>query len=317
MHHAMITHQELSSQQVMSYLLDLEDHFTSHEFKNLFWTSCEAAVNSEDCSPECYQISDGDSKQCSQGMTSNETDEEVQDENEEPDRSADVDQEFPLADVIEHDEIGISLGDDDEIVAHSSQLTDYKCRSEVLQSLTLWEFCAQTEKVKAARVSEITDFEDMNLDNILMLPNKTRPTYRFKTPHKECYTHTLKILHPTSRRIPVLIGSVPRQYQPETYARYCHLMLILFRPWQTAFDLRRPQESWETVFDDFKSSTLCSDEFKQTMNNMQLLHECKDSHNDHFRECHNRQLWLAPEITGADTAAIEDALEGIDNLEIL
>ncbi|KIL63478.1 hypothetical protein M378DRAFT_45502, partial [Amanita muscaria Koide BX008] len=51
--HAMISHQELSSQQVMSYLLELEDHFTSHEFKNLFWTTFEANVNSQDPSLEC------------------------------------------------------------------------------------------------------------------------------------------------------------------------------------------------------------------------------------------------------------------------
>ncbi|KAF8224128.1 hypothetical protein L208DRAFT_1085326, partial [Tricholoma matsutake] len=70
----------------------------------------------------------------------------------------------------------------------------------------------------------------------------------------------------------------------ETYARYCRLMLILFKPWRTAFDLRTPQESWETAFENFNTSTLCSEEFKQTMNNMQLLHECKDSHNDHFHE---------------------------------
>ncbi|KAF8240057.1 hypothetical protein L208DRAFT_1234682, partial [Tricholoma matsutake] len=76
----------------------------------------------------------------------------------------------------------------------------------------------------------------------------------------------------------------------ETYTRYCHLMLILFRPWQTVFDLRRPQELWETAFDNFKNSSLCSDEFKQMMNNMQLLHECKDSHDNHFRERHNHQF---------------------------
>ena len=52
--HAMISHQELSSQQVMSYLLDFEDHFTSHQFNGLFWTTFEASVESEDPSPECY-----------------------------------------------------------------------------------------------------------------------------------------------------------------------------------------------------------------------------------------------------------------------
>ncbi|KAG1859906.1 hypothetical protein C8R48DRAFT_714127 [Suillus tomentosus] len=39
--HAMISHQELSAQQVSSYLLDFGDHYTSHQFQNLFWTSFE------------------------------------------------------------------------------------------------------------------------------------------------------------------------------------------------------------------------------------------------------------------------------------
>ncbi|KAG2135283.1 hypothetical protein DEU56DRAFT_871714 [Suillus clintonianus] len=39
--HAMISHQELSAQQVSAYLMDQGDHYTSHEFQNLFWTSFE------------------------------------------------------------------------------------------------------------------------------------------------------------------------------------------------------------------------------------------------------------------------------------
>ncbi|KAJ7065126.1 hypothetical protein B0H15DRAFT_926038 [Mycena belliarum] len=52
--HSMIAKQELSSQQVVSYLMDFEDHFTSHKFKNLYWTGFEKFINDEDPSPECY-----------------------------------------------------------------------------------------------------------------------------------------------------------------------------------------------------------------------------------------------------------------------
>ncbi|KAJ7620672.1 hypothetical protein B0H17DRAFT_1164564 [Mycena rosella] len=52
--HSMISSQELSSQQVVSYLMDFEDHFTSHRYTNLYWTSFEGFINSEDPSPECY-----------------------------------------------------------------------------------------------------------------------------------------------------------------------------------------------------------------------------------------------------------------------
>ncbi|KAJ6562051.1 hypothetical protein B0H19DRAFT_1210051 [Mycena capillaripes] len=53
--HSMIAKQELSAQQVVSYLMDYEDHFTSHKFNNLYWTSFEKFIDEEDPSPECYQ----------------------------------------------------------------------------------------------------------------------------------------------------------------------------------------------------------------------------------------------------------------------
>ncbi|KAJ7864111.1 hypothetical protein B0H14DRAFT_2305378, partial [Mycena olivaceomarginata] len=46
--YAMIFQQELSAQQVTSYLLDLEDHFTSHSYRNFYWTSFESFINKED-----------------------------------------------------------------------------------------------------------------------------------------------------------------------------------------------------------------------------------------------------------------------------
>ncbi|KAF8237219.1 hypothetical protein L208DRAFT_1105277, partial [Tricholoma matsutake] len=59
------------------------------------------------------------------------------------------------------------------------------------------------------------------------------------------------------------------------------LMLILFKPWRTTFDLHQPNGSWSTAFKNYRSSTCCSNEFKELMDNMQLLHECKDKHDDH------------------------------------
>ncbi|KAJ7599729.1 hypothetical protein C8J56DRAFT_760471, partial [Mycena floridula] len=52
--YSMLSNQELSSQQVATYVLDLEDHFTSHRFTNLFWTSFEAYVDRLEHSAECY-----------------------------------------------------------------------------------------------------------------------------------------------------------------------------------------------------------------------------------------------------------------------
>ena len=56
--YAMISHQELSAQQVCSYLLDFEDHFASHQFANLFWIAFEKIVEHTDPSPECAEINE-------------------------------------------------------------------------------------------------------------------------------------------------------------------------------------------------------------------------------------------------------------------
>lgn len=314
--HAMISHQELSSQQVMSYLLDFEDHFTSHEFNNLFWTTAEASINSKSPSPECYSHRPPSNENQAHVSLSEDN---IESENDKPvsltNFDISLDKTVLEADV-DHDEVAISLNDNNQIIAHPSQLTDYKYHSWSLDHLTLWDFCAQTEKVKAAHDQGESESEIIEIDEVLSCSSRTRPTYKFMMPHDECHTHALKICHPHSQHVPVLVGSVPRRDQHEMYPRYCQLMLILFMPWQTVFDLRMPEELWSFAFDKFKS-TLQRHEFEQIMDNVQLLHECKDSRNDHFGECPHHPFQLAPEITAQDVASLDDAIEDIDDVEIL
>ncbi|KAJ7112149.1 hypothetical protein C8R44DRAFT_585330, partial [Mycena epipterygia] len=83
--------------------------------------------------------------------------------------------------------------------------------------------------------------------------------------------------------VPVPIGpAIPRRDKPEMYARYCRLMLIFFKPWRHANDLRIQGQSWEEAFNAFKANCLPS--VLSKMDNMQILHECRDSRDDHFAE---------------------------------
>ena len=43
--YALVSHQELSAQQVVSYILDYKDHFTSHSYSNLYWPSFKCFVD--------------------------------------------------------------------------------------------------------------------------------------------------------------------------------------------------------------------------------------------------------------------------------
>ncbi|KAG1887029.1 hypothetical protein F4604DRAFT_1533382, partial [Suillus subluteus] len=57
-------------------------------------------------------------------------------------------------------------------------------------------------------------------------------------------------------------------------------MLILFKPWSTIDDLRGAFQTWSDAFEDFVDN--CAPNKLFVMKNMQILHECKDSRDDHF-----------------------------------
>ncbi len=57
-------------------------------------------------------------------------------------------------------------------------------------------------------------------------------------------------------------------------------MLLLFVPWNSAQDLRKVGQSWCDAFMEFRTSAPAS--ILKVMDNMQILHECRDSRDDHF-----------------------------------
>ncbi|KAJ7207625.1 hypothetical protein GGX14DRAFT_311269, partial [Mycena pura] len=71
---------------------------------------------------------------------------------------------------------------------------------------------------------------------------------------------------------------IPRRDRPDMLARYSRLMLIFFKPWRCAKDLRKVGESWEDAFKSFQLT--CSPAVRYRMDNMQILHECRDSRDD-------------------------------------
>src|ERR1700683_3730148 len=127
--YAMISHQELSAQQVCSYLMDFEDHFTSHEYQNLYWTSFEKLINDEDPSPDCYKTvpvgkdKQGQSENCSVNIIdpSNIEFEDGLDDNANPSQMTDEMDE-------NDDEIGVAVDQIGNLVAKAGQVADYQLR---------------------------------------------------------------------------------------------------------------------------------------------------------------------------------------------
>ena len=154
--HAMISHQELSRQLVCTYLMDFEDHFTSHSYQKLYWTSFESYLNLQDPSPECYvprnhDTSDKTEPEVQDLMTNSvdmQHDQEANDSQDDGDSSHNWSFEEFEEDEIAQDEVIISSDDKGAIMARASQVTDYRLRSSLYKNLTLWDFVAQIDKVK-------------------------------------------------------------------------------------------------------------------------------------------------------------------------
>ncbi|KAJ7777685.1 hypothetical protein DFH07DRAFT_731297, partial [Mycena maculata] len=89
----------------------------------------------------------------------------------------------------------------------------------------------------------------------------------------------LRVRAPYDTLVPVPIGpAIPRRDKVDAYARYCRLMLIFFKPWRHANDLRTEGQSWEDAFNSFTLD--CSVSVKNKLDNMQILYECRDSRDD-------------------------------------
>ncbi|KAJ6484121.1 hypothetical protein C8R45DRAFT_763253, partial [Mycena sanguinolenta] len=97
-----------------------------------------------------------------------------------------------------------------------------------------------------------------------------------QTPHIESSTHHLRACSPHRRKIPVPIGpAMPRRDVDGLRQKHACLMLILFKPWRHARALRDNGETWEAAYGRFRCQ--CSRLVLEAIDNIQILHECKDS----------------------------------------
>ncbi|KAJ6630025.1 hypothetical protein B0H10DRAFT_2361763 [Mycena sp. CBHHK59/15] len=132
--HSMIAKQELSAQRVVSYLMDFEDHFTSHKYNNLYWTGFEKFINDEDPSPECYQ------KYVDMPI---------------PDSADTMLPDANLNEDLNEDEITLVFGPTGRVQPSANQISDYQNCGCLLDQFSVWDFAARIEKVSKASTNTI------------------------------------------------------------------------------------------------------------------------------------------------------------------
>ena len=201
------------------------------------------------------------------------------------------------------DDVTIATTSNGNVFQCSTQVHDYRFRAPALNHLSVWDFTSCVDKVARSGSSgksadELSgdesegdgsedDAENLEDEDEGDVSNHTC-TRRSKRGRK-CQTFPLHPDHTQSERkahrlrsdtakyyIPVPIGpALPRRDRVHLYARYCRLMLILFKPWRGVDDLRDDGQTWPSAFEAFLET--CGQNIKRILNNMQVMHECKDA----------------------------------------
>ena len=270
---AIVSMQELSAQQVALYTIRGADNYTSHTFSRLFWAPFESFID------KSHSLSNTAMAGGSGPTLLN-------------------------PDAIEED-ARIRISPSNGLVLKGSQVADYVYRPPELDGLCLWDFAAHCQKCPLSKASHAVlhpsppDEPSLNnpeLPSLTMamdpaasllprLPSdailshsRSKKALHFVAGHSEAGTHGLRVVDHLHSAVPVLIGpGIPRRDQCEVYERYCRLMLILFKPWRTSSDLHDGLQTWVSSFDSLVSGNLMSLRHLLIMDNMQLLHDCRES----------------------------------------
>jgi hypothetical protein len=342
--YALVSHQEMSAQQVASYLMGYEDHFTSHHFSCLYWASFERFIERQDSEKLC------------KGMVNSGSDADVDNDDRDLDAAVErcehLDNELAATDDEaekateggDEDEVSIRVDEGGNIAMLGDQISDYTFRPRELQGMCLWDFVAKAEKAHGGKRGAGVPPVDEEADEVTgglsedeeQVDDSGRPgendkrkggrrtveKFAFLSEHQEYERKHIRLREKDV--VPVPIGpAMPRRDQPDARARYCRLMLILFKPWRTLLDLREADESWEHSFGELSSRM--NEGHQHVVDNMQVLHECRDSRNDHmqtrFRERTKGNAGRVPgdgdpgnELEEIDMGEVLEHLEDIDRM---
>ena len=225
---------------------------------------------------------------------------------------------------------------DGAIQACGTQLLDYISRdcSEAFNNMCVYDFVANVElervgKTKLSAPSPRNDSGEHHTDEdghmaVQNVKTRGRPLNARSTLspiHPQHKDHQLRLRSPGNECIPVPIGpSLLRRDKPELLEKYCRTMLILFKPWKHPKDLRSTGQSWKAAFDTFLPHM--SPSHRAILDNMQRLHECKDSRDEDFaarrvRVRGDNQRDFSNDLINVTTAGLRDDDLGHEDFEML
>ncbi|KAJ7860204.1 hypothetical protein B0H14DRAFT_2576705 [Mycena olivaceomarginata] len=158
-----------------------------------------------------------------------------------------------------------------------------RSRDRPFDSMCLWEHEEWVTKSSAAseekRLERAEKEEarrtaaEYDRDNDHRKCRTAEPRGALASDHPQVLTHVARLCRTAVVNV-VLGETIPRPDRgPKDKEQWARAMLIFFKPWRRVQDLREPNESWTTAFEN----TNFSENALQVMENMQVEHECKDA----------------------------------------
>lgn len=292
---SMMAIQEISHQQVMSYLVGGGDHYKSDEFVLLYWGTFSRHVDHE--FHESY-----DRRQPHDNTGGNYSGQTVNTSggNEGQGASGEESERRPTMDPDDNVAI-LHLGP--KSITASNQKDDYIYRSTEpeFESLCLYDFVANVRKTTVDRKkSEVTRAYRADSGET---ENQTHMHGHFSVSHPQHFTHMLRLRR--FCRIPVILGERMARSDRgiEEKQVWARAMLVLFKPWRHPFDLKVIMQTWADAFDSYRPHI--SDRHMKIIHNMGVLAECKDARNESARQRNCQQQQQMP----ADNSAMDDLFD--------
>ncbi|SJL16803.1 uncharacterized protein ARMOST_20332 [Armillaria ostoyae] len=294
--------EELSGQQVSSYLMDFEDHFKSHEFQGLYWTSFESYVNAQNPSPECMPVK-ASIPIIIDGLNIEELADIVQrvDISSNPLSSSPigVDGVPPITELRETDSSNDSNFEADFDSSESESESDSASESDSDNKQNVDDNAVQIEDGEDVILGDEEIIVEVNQSGQLVQQGSRVSNYVLKEHVTNLYKRTKVNAQEDSddvledeedMNIPVESilesdwASVDAMLDDRCYGDFaCRLTSASSTrsgPWASVCDLREEDQTWEDTFKQF--TDMASLSILKILDNMQILHECKDSRDDHY-----------------------------------
>ena len=243
---AVISKQELSAQQIASYLLGSSDFYASHTFKDFYWKTYEGYIlhclpdpndDEEAVHPPSVlreSLNDGHESDSSSEPTSvqSDTPQALPWDDAVDDKSGRVDSSIFADPTLECNEfITVSIDAHGQLKPKATTVSDYIYRPKAMQPLCLWDFLSMTSKILSAHMSTLAaDDIDDDDDSVMSDDGSTSgehvpphssfidilecmykgtlktSTFPFDEKHPDHSTHVVQILPPSHHHTLVPLG---------------------------------------------------------------------------------------------------------------